>query len=357
MEFVKKTDYDYDIRLFKDWRDVFWYGLLGVALVVGPLFTPVYFLTLGVFVGIYVIAGAGLMLLSGYAGQISLGHAAFVAVGAYSSAVLQQWGVPFPLALIASGVIAAAIGLVVGIPALRLHGIYLAIATLAFAFIIAEVLTRWESVTNGASGMMVKTMSFGGWEARTPLDKFYVALAITVLAMLAIKNLLRSPSGLAMMAVRDSETAAQAMGVNLARTKLTAFAVSAAFTGLAGALYGDVIRFISPDQFTIGMSIELLVLIFIGGIGSLHGVVYGAIFVVALPQLIAGIKDYLPAYIAEQPGLQSAVYGFLLLFFILVEPQGIFGIWQKIKFYFTQFPFYKKGELRRNKSFAKAERW
>jgi branched-chain amino acid transport system permease protein len=212
-------------------------------------------------------------------------------------------------------------------------------------------------VTNGASGIMVKTMSFGEWAARTPMDKFYVTLGVAFLAVLGVKNLLRSPSGLAMMAVRDSETAAQAMGVNLARTKLTAFAVSAALTGLAGALYGDVIRFISPDQFTIGMSIELLVLIFIGGIGSLHGVVFGAIFVVALPQLISGIKDYLPTYIAEQPGLQSAVYGFLLLFFIIVEPQGIYGIWMKIKHYFSQFPFYKKGELRRNKSFAKAERW
>lgn len=357
MRFVKKTDYDYDIRLFKDRIDVFWYGLLGLVLLIGPLFTPAYFLTLGVFVGIYVIAGAGLMLLSGFTGQISLGHAAFMAVGAYTAAVLQQRGVPFLAAFIASGVLAAAIGIIVGLPALRLHGIYLAIATLAFAFIIAEILTRWESVTSGASGIMVKTMSIGGWSAARPLDKYYVALAVAVLAMLGVKNLLRAPTGLAMMAVRDSETAAQAMGVNLAGTKLTAFAVSAALTGLAGALYADVIRFISPEQFDIGMSIELLVLVFIGGIGSLHGVVYGAIFVVALPQFISGIKDYLPRYIAEQPGLQSAVYGFLLLFFIIGEPGGIFGIWLKIKHYFSQFPFYKKGELRRNKSFAKAERW
>jgi len=357
VRFVKKTDYDYDIRLFKDRGDVFWYGLLGLVLLIGPLLMPAYFLTLGVFVGIYVIAGAGLMLLSGFTGQISLGHAAFMAVGAYAAAVLQQWGVPFLAAFVASGVLAAAIGVIVGLPALRLHGIYLAIATLAFAFIIAEILTRWESVTNGASGIMVRTMSIGAWSATRPLDKYYVALAVATLAMLGVKNLLRAPAGLAMMAVRDSETAAQAMGVNLAGTKLTAFAISAALTGLAGALYADVIRFISPEQFDIGMSIELLVLIFIGGIGSLHGVVFGAIFVVALPQLISGIKDYLPHYVAEQPGLQSAVYGFLLLFFIIVEPGGIFGIWLKIKHYFGQFPFYKKGELRRNKSFAKAERW
>src|SRR5208282_2581206 len=163
MKFVKKTDYDYDIRLFKDWNAVFWYSVLALILVVGPLFAPPYLLTLLVFVGIYVIAGAGLMLLSGYTGQISLGHAAFLAVGAYTSAVLLKWGVSFPLAFIASGLVAAAVGIVVGLPALRLHGIYLAIATLAFAFIIEEILTRWEAVTNGASGMMVKTMGFGSW--------------------------------------------------------------------------------------------------------------------------------------------------------------------------------------------------
>jgi len=357
MDFVKKTDYDYDIKLFKNWNAVFWYGLLAAALLIGPLFAAPYVLTLGVFVGIYVIAGAGLMLLSGYTGQISLGHAAFMAVGAYTSGVLQGMGVPFPVAFLAAGALAAIVGIIVGLPALRLHGIYLAIATLAFAFIIEEIISRWEDVTKGASGMMVKTMAFGSWPARTPMDKYYIVLAVAVLAMLGIKNLLRSPSGLAMMAVRDSGTAAQAMGVNLARTKLTAFAISAALTGFAGAFYADAIKFISPEQFTISVSIELIVLVFIGGIGSLHGIVFGSIFVVALPQLISQIKDFLPQYVAEQPGLQAAVYGFLLLFFIMVEPQGLYGIWMKIKHYFSQFPFYRKGELKRNKSFAKAERW
>ena len=172
MEFVKKTDYDYDIRLFKDRKDVFWYGLLAFVLVVGPVFAPEYVLTLGVFVGIYVIAGAGLMVLSGYTGQISLGHAAFMAIGAYTSAVLQAHDVPFPAAFVASGVLAALIGVIVGLPALRLHGIYLAIATLAFAFIIEEILTRWEAVTNGASGLMVKTMSFGAGPRTLPSTNF-----------------------------------------------------------------------------------------------------------------------------------------------------------------------------------------
>ena len=127
MDFVKKTDYDYDIKLFKNWNAVFWYTLLAAALVIGPMFAPPYVLTLGVFVGIYVIAGAGLMLLSGYTGQISLGHAAFLAVGAYTSGVLQGMGVPFPIAFVAAGVLAAIVGIIVGLPALRLHGIYLVI--------------------------------------------------------------------------------------------------------------------------------------------------------------------------------------------------------------------------------------
>ena len=357
MEFVKKTSYDYDIRLFKDGHAVFWYGLLLLALAVLPLFTPDYLLTMAVFTGIWVIAGAGLMLLSGYTGQISLGHAAFMAVGAYTSGVLMQWGVPFPVAFIAAGILSAAVGVIVGLPALRLHGIYLAIATLAFAFIIEEIIARWEGVTKGASGMMVKTMSFGDWFARTPLEKYYVVTIVAVLVMLGVRNILRSPSGLAMLAVRDSGSAAQAMGVNLARTKLTAFAISAALAGFAGAFYADIIKFISPEQFTIMLSIELVVLIFVGGIGSMHGIVFGAIFVVALPQAISILKDYLPRVVAEQPGLQSAIYGLLLLGFILLEPAGIYGIWLKIKHYFSMFPFYQKGSMARNKVFAKAEKW
>jgi branched-chain amino acid transport system permease protein len=357
MEFVKKTDYDYDLRLFRNWNAKLSYAALGLVLLLAPLIAPSYLLSMGVFVGIYVIAGAGLMLLAGFTGQISLGHAAFIAVGAYTSAVLQKAGVPFFLALPAAGLLAALVGVVVGLPALRLHGIYLAIATLAFAFIIEEIITRWEAVTNGASGMRVRTMSFGNWTVSTPMEKYYVVMAVAVLAMFGIRNLLRSPRGLAMMAVRDSGSAAQSMGINLARTKLMSFAISAALAGLAGAFYADSIRFISPEQFTISMSIELLVLVFIGGIGSMHGIVYGAIFVVTLPQLIALAKDFLPKYVAEQPGLQAAVYGLLLLFFIVVEPQGLYGIWLKVKHYFSQFPFYRKGELARNKTFAKAERW
>jgi branched-chain amino acid transport system permease protein len=357
MKFYKKTDYRIDIRLFRDGQTAFWYAALAVVLVLAPMVTPDYLLGQAVFTGIYVVAGAGLMLLSGYAGQISLGHAAFLAVGAYTSALLEKAGVPFPAAFVAAGLVAAATGVIIGIPALRLSGIYLAIATLAYAFIVTEVLLRWESVTSGASGINVPKMELFGWRVTSETELYYIVLVIAVLAMFAVRNILRAPLGLAMMAVRDSETAARTMGVPVARVKLTAFALSAALTGIAGALYAHKVPFIEPEQFNILMSVELLVLIFIGGIGSLHGIVFGAVFVISLPQWIAIAKDYLPAYIAQQPGLQAAVYGLLLLLFILFEPSGLYGIWLKIKHYFSMFPFYRKGAMRLQKTHAKAETW
>lgn len=357
MKFYKKTSYAEDFRLFRDGRAAFWYALLGAALIAAPFVLPTYYLSQLVLIGIYVVAGAGLMLLSGYCGQISLGHAAFFAVGAFTAAVLEKHGIPFVPAFLAAGLLAAAVGLAVGLPALRLSGMYLAIATLAAAFIVTEVIVRWESVTNGSSGLNVPKASLLGFVADTEAKLYAIVLAVALAAMLAVRNIVRAPLGLAMMAIRDSETAAQSMGVPLMRVKLTAFAVSALLTGFAGALYAHKIQFIDPDQFTILVSIEFLVMIFIGGIGSMHGIVLGAAFVIALPQLVAVAKDYLPQAIAQQSGLQAAVYAVALLAFILVEPTGLYGIWRKIKHYCAMFPFYRKGSLRRAKSFAKSETW
>jgi len=357
MKFYKKTSYAEDFRLFRDGAAAFWYALLALALVTAPFVLPTYYLSQLVLIGIYVVAGAGLMLLSGFCGQISLGHSAFFAVGAFTVAVLEKNGIPFPLAFLAAGILSAAVGFVVGLPALRLAGMYLAIATLAAAFIVTEVIVRWESVTNGSSGLNVAKLSILGFVADSEKKLYAVVAVVALAAMLAVRNIVRSPLGLAMMAIRDSETAAQSMGVPLMRVKLTAFAVSALLTGLAGALYAHKIQFIDPDQFTILVSIEFLVMIFIGGIGSMHGVVFGAAFVIALPQLVAVAKDYLPQTIAQQSGLQAAVYAIVLLAFILAEPTGLYGIWRRIKTYFSMFPFYRKGSQRRVKSFAKSETW
>ncbi len=356
MKFIRKTSYDYDLRLFPEPEDRFWYTLLALALVAAPVLLPPYFLGQAVLVGIYVIAGFGLMLLAGYTGQISLGHSAFFAVGAYTTAVLEK-SLPFVLSFPAAGLVAGAVGVLVGLPALRMSGIYLAIGTLASSFIISEVIARWESVTRGASGFPITKIRFGDFLIDTDGKLFYLVIAVAVAALWLGRNILRSPLGIAMMAIRDSQTAALSVGVPVARVKLVAFALSAALTGLAGALYAHKIQFIDPEQFTLLLSVELLVVIFIGGIGSLHGCVFGAVFIIILPQAIAILKDHIPAYIAEQTGLQAAVYALLLLGFILFEPEGLYGIWLKIKRYFSQFPHYQKDSQKEQKSHARGESW
>src|SRR5687768_11885258 len=355
MRFIFKTSYEQDMRLVKHAGQAFWYGLLGLALAAAPLL-PEYYLSQLTFVCIYALVGVGLMLLTGYTGQISLGHAAFLAVGAYTEAVLQAKGVPFGVSLLAAGALAGLAGIVIGLPALRLTGIYLAIATIAFGFIVQEVLARWESVTRGNSGITVKSISVGSFQFDAEWKLYYLALGILVLALTGVMNLLRAPTGRAFVAIRDSEISAQSMGIHLARTKTTAFALSAALTGIAGALYAHKLVFISPEQFGILLSIEIAMMIFIGGIGSLHGAVYGAIFLIALPQLIAVAKDHLPAAIGHQTGLEPTVFGLIMVLVILFEPLGIYGRWLKVRHYLETFPLYKKDSFRRQKTFMKSER-
>ncbi len=356
MRFLFKTDYDQDIRLLKHDGMRFWYGLLGIALLAAPLLLPEYYLSQLVFILIYSIVGLGLMLLSGYTGQISIGHAAFLAVGAYTEAYLQSRGWPFVLSLTAAALLSAAAGIVVGLPALRTKGMYLAIATLAFGFIVEEILARWESVTGGNSGMQVGRIDLFGLAINTEQRFYYLALAITVGVTLLALNLLRSPTGRAFVAVRDSEISAQSMGINLARYKTIAFALSAALAGIGGALYAHKISFISPDQFTFVLSIELLMMIVIGGIGFLHGAFFGAAFWIVAQQVIVLAKDWLPEHIAQQTGLQPTVFGVILIAFVLFEPLGLYGRWLKIRTYLELFPFYRRGMFARQKSYVKSER-
>ncbi len=284
MRFVFKTSYDQDIQLFRHGGQTFWYGLLALGLLAAPSLVPEYYLSQLTFICIYAIVGVGLMLLTGYTGQVSLGHAAFLAVGAYAEAVLQVHGVPFAVSLVAAAVLAGLAGIIIGLPALRLTGIYLVIATMAFGFIVQEGLTRWESVTRGSLGMTLRSIDLFGVRVDEEWELYYLALAVLTLVVLGVLNLLRAPTGRAFVAIRDSEISAQSMGIHLARYKTASFALSAAITGLAGALYAHKLQFISPEQFGIILSIELAMMIFIGGIGSLHGAIYGAIFLIALPQ-------------------------------------------------------------------------
>lgn len=335
---------------------MFWYGLLLFVLISAPFWASAYWLSQLTFVLIYGIAGLGLMVLAGYTGLASIGHAAFFGVGAYTEAVLVAHGWPFPLSMLAAALLSAAVGVVVGLPALRVKGIYLAISTLAFGFIVEEALARWDSVTGGNSGMAVKVPAILGWEAKSSESLYWLTGVITVLVTLGVLNLLRASTGRAFIAIRDSEVSAQSMGINLARYKTLAFSISAAIVGIAGALYGHKLRFISPEQFGIVQSIDLLLLVVVGGLGSVHGAFLGAIFIITMPQLVALGKDYLPPAIGQAIGLQALVFGTVLMAFVLFEPAGLYGRWLKIRTYLELFPIYRKGMFKRQKSFQKSER-
>jgi branched-chain amino acid transport system permease protein len=356
MRFIFKTNYNQDIKLAKHGGHVFWYSLLGLALLVAPWAIEEYWLAQLTFVLIYSIVGLGLMLLAGFTGLFSLGHAAFLGVGAYTEAIMVNAGIPFPISLACAGLLSAAVGMVVGLPALRVKGIYLGMATLAFGFIVEEAMARWESMTGGNGGLSVNFPAIGDWQLDTTNEFYFLCLLITVIATLAIVNLLRSSTGRAFVAIRDSEISAQSMGIHLARYKTLSFALSAALAGVGGALYAHKIMFLSPEQFSIVQSIDLLLLVVIGGLGSVHGAFLGAIFLIVMPQLIAMGKDFLPDAIGQAAGLQGTVYGMVLIGFVLFEPMGLYGRWLKVRTYFQLFPFYRRGMFKRQKAFQKSDR-
>jgi branched-chain amino acid transport system permease protein len=356
MRFIMKTNYYQDIRLFKYRSTFFWYLALVIGCLAVPLLLNDYLISLMAFICLYGVAAVGLMLLTGYTGQVSMGHAAFFAIGSYASAILTAKGIPFLLALPVAGILAAMLGTIVGRPILHLTGLYLAIATMGFAFIVEEGIVRWTSLTNGNLGIQVNPVAIGSFVFDTELRFYYLALGILILSLVAARNILRSPTGRAMIAIRDSEVASEAIGINLAKFKTLAFAVSAFFTGVAGSLYAHKILFINPESFSIVLSIELLAMVIIGGLGSLHGAVFGSIFFIFLPQVIIMTKKHMPAYLQGQTGMEAALFGLMIILVMLFEPQGIYGRWLKTKFYFEMFPLYKKDSFRREKKYQKAER-
>ena len=356
MRFIFKTKYEQDISISRHEGDRFWYFTLILVMLLIPLVLDDFYLGEISYVCILAIAGIGLMILSGYTGLASLGHAAFLGIGAYTHAYLLTHGVPFYFSIVLVILVSFSVGAMIGIPILRLTGMYLAIATLALGFIAEHVFIRWEYFTGGNRGMAVIPPEFFGLSFRDSTTFYYICLFFLVISMLAAINILRSPTGRAFVAIRDSEIAAQSLGVNLGFYKALSFAISAAFTGVAGALLAHYIGYLAPDIFNIFLSLTLLLLIVVGGMGSLHGTIYGAIFVGFLPQLIAICRDYLPSSIASQPGLEPMLFGLILVFFILYEPLGVYGRWMKIKLFFELFPTYKKQTFKKQKVFTKSDR-
>jgi branched-chain amino acid transport system permease protein len=378
MRFQFKTSYGQDIRLFKDKVDASWYGLLAVVVLALPALMSDYYVGEATWVFIYAICGVSLMVLVGYTGLVSLGHAAFLGIGAYAHAYFLNQDLPWVVAMALAVVLTTASGIVVGLPALRMTGIYLAIATLAFSVIIQEVFSRWESVTHGFAGLPVSKPVIFGVSFQQEASFYYLCLFFLVVVLWLTRNLLRSPTGRAWIAIRDSEIAAQSMGVNLAIYKSIAFAYSAALMGLAGALFAHKIAYLAPDIFTILLSIQLLLLVIVGGLGSLHGAVFGAIFVALLPPLIAILRDSIPASMADaaaatnikllailgegvgnflkKPGVEAGIFGLILVLVILLEPLGMYGRWVKIRVFFSTFPMYRGATFRRQKSYMRSER-
>ncbi len=363
MRFVFKTSYEADIRLFKHKPQMAWYMLLLAVVVALPFLLDEFFIGEATNVLIWAIAGMGLMLLTGHTGQASLGHAAFMAAGCYFNVILLERGVPFIISLPLAGLIAGLIGVIITLPVLRLHGVYLAIATLAISILTEDFIVIAEPWTGGVTGLVAPPMIIFGLEIDrygTPGLFYYVVLFVVLAVLMVYRNLLRTPTGRAFTAVRDSEISAQAMGINITKTKAMSFGFSATIAGLSGALLGHFAGAFNHETFNVILSIQLLLMIVVGGLGSIHGAFFGAMVVALLPQFIAISRDWvtdLTGFNATTiPGIEAGIFGLIVLLFILFEPNGIYGLWFKIRTYFEMFPFYRKNMFKRQKTYLKTER-
>jgi branched-chain amino acid transport system permease protein len=344
---VFHTRYASELRLRHTRAEHLRLVLAVAALLVLPWTVNTYWLGIVNTIGIAVVGAVGLNILVGFTGQISLGQGGFLAVGAFTSGLLvQRAGLPLPLAMLAAVLVTAAAGVVAGLPALRLKGLYLAIATLASQEIIVFVVRRWGWLTGGQGYLDVDRLSILGW--RVPRESFefvwyWVIAGLAVLAVLTARNLFRTALGRSFMAVRDHDIAAAAVGVDLTRAKLTAFAVSSGYVGLAGALTAHYTQTLTWERFTIDVSIQYLAMIIVGGLGSVAGAVYGAAFIMLLPPLLAELADALRTrlpFLADQlPAVQAASFGLVIIAFLLFEPRGLDRIWRRAKDYLRFWPF------------------
>lgn len=364
MRTVFKTSYDADINLFRHRAQLGWYVLLLALLLALPLWMSSFAIGEMTNLLIWAVACMGLMILVGQTGQASLGHAAFLAVGCYANVLLQtSLGLPFIVAFPLAGLIAGVAGALIAMPMTRLHGVYLAIGTLAIAILTDDFIVLAAPLTNGVMGLFAPDISiFGiGFNRYANPDRlYYLVLGIALLVVFFYRNLQRTPLGRSFAAIRDSEISAQAMGVNVARTKAIAFGISAGITGLGGALMGHFAGIFNNETFNVIISIQLLLAIVIGGLGTIHGAFFGAAVVALLPQAISMTRDLANQVLGGGsvaiPGLEAAVFGAILIGFILFEPMGVYGRWVKIRTYFELFPFYRRDMFRRQKSYLKTER-
>ena len=308
--------------------------------------------------GIFAVGALGLNLLTGYAGQVSLGHAFFMAVGAYSWAHFGgEQNLPLVVWLPAAAIIGGVVGALIGPFALRLRGNYLAIVSLGLVFIGIHIWNNFESVTGGFDGvggsraarigpLDFASLHVGSDKYSVEQSYFWLIWAVVALVALATKNIVRSRPGRALQAVRDRDVAAAVIGVDLARYKVAAFAVSSALAAMCGALFGSYYGYVSPDQWNLLLSIQFIAIIIVGGVGTVFGAIVGALFIAGAPLMIEQYSESIPlvSYLTEQADLTIAtlnqlLFGLVIILFLMLEPRGIAGLWFRLKTYFRAWPF------------------
>jgi branched-chain amino acid transport system permease protein len=318
--------------------------LFFVLIALSPLYGNEYHFYILNLVLVNLIAALGLNLLIGFTGLLSLGHAAFLGVGAYTSALLiSHFQMPLPLSILCAGLVAAGFGLLVGIPSLRIKGFYLMVATLAFQFIIEYTIIHWESLTLGIRGIELPVPQLFGLSLGKHCAYFYFLFFLGAFFMWGLKNLNRSKIGRAFIAIRDNDVSAEIIGIPVFRYKLLAFAISSFFAGMAGALFAALQRSAIPEDYTFLKSIEYLAMVLIGGLGSILGTVFGVLFITLVPEILnVGVsllaRRYDPNLTVYLGPVKDLVFGLLIILFIIFKPEGLVGIWTRIRDYFRIWP-------------------
>jgi len=339
-----KENYIKDEEIFPSSLAKFSLAIFLVFLALFPFIANAHMLYIANMIGFAIIGAIGLNLLTGFTGQISLGHAAFIGIGAYTSAILiTRCGVPFWASVPLAGLVSALAGMVIGIPSLRVKGLYLCIATLAAQFILGFVFVRWESMTKGITGIHIPPPAIGDLAFDTEKTFYWITLFFVLLGVGYARNLIRSKMGRAFVAIRDRDLAAEIMGINLFRYKLSAFAISSFYAGVAGALWVSFLKVVTPEHFPFMLCIQYLAMVIVGGLGSVIGSIFGAVFMTLVPELLNVLSDVVKAY---QPGMEKliipfkqVVFGFLIVGFLIFEPRGLAEIWNRVKRFFTLWPF------------------
>jgi branched-chain amino acid transport system permease protein len=339
-----RVRYRDDERIFDTHVPVVALVILLGGLCTVPLFASSYWLDVLNRIGIAIIGALGLNVLIGYTGQISIGHAAFLAVGAYTTAVLEaKVGLPFYLAIPGAALVTAVFGLLFGLPSLRLKGLYLAIATLAAHFITTYAIIHWEGMTGGVLGLLVPTPTLFGFTLDADARIFYVIFACVIPATFCAKNLFRTKVGRAFIAIRDQDVAAQVIGVSLFKYKLLAFSMSSFYAGIAGGLMAHHSRILFSDAFTLLVAIDYLAMIIIGGMGSILGSIFGAMFMTLLPEVLKLTATSLSGVYPQSFGLiasaRDVIFGLAIITFLIFEPEGLARIWLRIRNYWKLWPY------------------